>query len=364
MLVNYVPNNFLDNRVCLIEFGNGHVECIYAQLAFLKSAGYDVSIIARKRFEKRFKGFAISDQFYWLEDDISPWQTTRQILKYADDCRCNKFVINTFSGKILKSLLILSYRRKIVAVVHDLAKYRRSIWRRYISPNVRGLFVLNDYLLEYVPKGINRFDAFYPIFFPAYQLPKINKEPKDFWVCIPGQVELKRRDYTFLLQRLGDGLHPSIKFILLGQSQHQHGDYGLLQQLAVRMGVNLDERFILFNDFIDDSLFHAYVAKSDLILPLIFGNQRYFSRAVSGSLNLSFGYKIPLLVHENTQSIRDLNDFALTFGDHQFVSGLNTLYENRSELDKYTTRMLTASKFSFAAQSRRYLDHVQTAWRN
>ena len=346
-------------RIALLEFGSSHIECLYSQLAFLKHHHCEVHIIARERAKTRLSYFDLGATHHWLPDHSNTtnhFKLAKQISAYLRDNGIDTLLINTYSGSLLKWLLPRLSGMNIISIVHDLRKFSKSIFRKYLAMNARRFWVLNDHLLHFAPRhwGL-QFNAFYPIFFPAYPATSIPKPADEFWIGIPGQVEFKRKNFETLLSAELSRLHPSIKFVLLGPAMHAYGDGQEIQKTFQKHGA---KRFLMFEDFLHDRLFHHYIQNCDLLMPLVGGRNRYLYNAVSGTFNLSFGYRIPMLVSRDATRIYDLAEYGIPFEAGKLVPSLHELFDNRELIKRAANKMKNAVKFSFDFQQRRYMDHV------
>ena len=344
-------------NIALIEFG-GHIECcIYSQLRFLRDSGYRVHLVCLKSFESTVKAFGNADEYHFLDEQSGPIGRIRQVRRIHRYLRANgigKIVINSFSGEMVKLLLLFARGLDIFGIIHGTEKLSRSRWVRLLSGKVNGFFLLNDHLLQHCPTDIGSIQSLYTIFFPEYPARELPKAEKEFWVCVPGQLEYKRRNYPGLLEELSADLNGNIRFILLGRSAHTGGDGA-----DFRSKIRGNDRFILFDDFVDEPLFHSYIARSDVILPLLGGRARYVKEAISASFNLSFGYRIPMVIEEELMFIEDLQVSAFSFSPGRLVEVLNRLYENRETIREKSREMSEHRKFSYEFQRKAYIRFIE-----
>ncbi len=350
-----------NNRIALLEFGTSHVECMYSQLAFLNQGGYDVHLIARDGNQGRYQYVQSDVHCHWLPNQATNrgfLATSRSIARYIRRHNITTVIINTYSGTLLKWLLPQLSGVGIFGVVHDLKMFEKSLFRKYLALNARHFWVLNDHLLQFAPRRFGlQFESFYPVFYPDFPPVHIEKPAGDFWVGIPGQVELKRKNFDLLFRENLAALSASIKFILLGPSLHSHGSGHMISEAAGDCG---KERFIMFDDFVDDRVFHSYLARCDMLMPLVAGKARYQRAAISGTYNLSFGYNIPMLIEESSRNIGDLAEYALHFQAGKLIDVLNHLTQNPAILETAKAKIENAVKFSFDYQSGRYLRRIST----
>jgi hypothetical protein len=176
-----------------------------------------------------------------------------------------------------------------------------------------------------------------------------------FVVCVPGNVERKRRDYEALLDVVTrPDLDPRIHFVLPGRSAHAHGDGPWLRDALRAAGV--EDRVRMWDDFIDHDTFHAVVAGSDVVLPLVHphlpGHGRYLTQRISGSFNLAFGHRRPLLMDQQFEGLADFDDVALFYAPDRLAETLAALVDDPSPLRRVT---YGDERWTEASQARRYL---------
>src|SRR5690606_6018145 len=110
-------------------------------------------------------------------------------------------------------------------VLHGINKLKGSFTQKKINRKIKNYFLLNDYVLDNLKKTSYpsdlRFETYYPIDFPDFpNPPDINKNDREFWIGIPGQVEYKRRDYEGLVNAVSKiTCKKSIRFLLLGDDK-------------------------------------------------------------------------------------------------------------------------------------------------
>lgn len=349
-------------KAALLEFSTGHMECLYSQASFLKNAGYEVHLICPSACRNRVLIFDKVDQFHFIAVARSNRGYLKQALgirRILKDNDIRLLVINTFMGKEMLWLIPFMRYVRMACILHWLGKLKKSVSLRIIQRKVRRFFVLSDHLLHQIPERSKiRYQAIYPMFMPEFPPVDIKKSGEDFWICIPGQVEYRRRNYQFLLEHLDGNLHPNIKFILLGNLLHPSGDGLDFKQRIARKG--LLNRFVFFKGPIEDKTFQATVKHSDLIMPLLAGRPRYLTSAISGAFNLAFFYKVPMLVEKEYSVIEDLRISSITYSPQQLAATLNDLYINRTPIRSIVKAMTDYPVFNYNVQQKRYVDFLET----
>ncbi|MGC3999926.1 MAG: hypothetical protein QM767_21790 [Anaeromyxobacter sp.] len=343
----------------LIELSDGHFECLFTQHEFLRQAFDEVHVVCSPTLRARLP-FA-PRHLHVFEGSSRSWATQTGIRRYLREHRVSHAVLNTAQGKPAAQLALrnLAGGPRLAGLIHDAGKLGHSLNQALISLGVSRYFVVNDFVKARLG---GRAEAFYPTLYPAPAAQVAVEKPAGaFWVCVPGQVEFKRRDYRALLDDPGlAALPPQVRFILLGPSHHPAGDGPALEEELARRG--LGHRFVRFRDFVDWPTFHAWVSRCDLILPLVHpdpGSQWHSFLKVSGTFNLSFGFQLPMA---SDGSFRGLDDFEVSSFFYPSRDGicalLARLAADPAALAERRRAIAGHAKLSFDVQARRYLDHL------
>ncbi|NQT25367.1 hypothetical protein HQ585_08430 [candidate division KSB1 bacterium] len=350
-----------EKKAALLEFSTGHIECLYSQASFLKDAGYEVHLICPWECRDRVSIYDKVDKFHYLSIERSNHGYFKQALRIRKILKSNTIrmlIINTFMGKEILWLIPFMRGVRMGCILHWLGKLKKSVSLRMIQLKIRNFFVLSDHLLNQIPEKIRtHYQAFYPIFMPKFAEVALPRSDQDFWICMPGNIEYRRRNYHLLLEHLDDALDTHIKFILLGNIFHQSGDGLDFKQKLSRKG--LADRFITFEGPIEDEIFQAYVKHSDLIMPLLSGRERYLTSAISGAFNLSFYYKIPMLIEKEYSGIKDLMRSSIIYDPAHLTATLNHLVQNRDPIQSRIQSMKNYPVFSYEVQQKRYVDFLE-----
>jgi hypothetical protein len=175
------------------------------------------------------------------------------------------------------------------------------------------------------------------------------------WICIPGAVEYKRRDYLPLLENFAAlPQKPNIRFVILGNGYHKEGNGKELQERVQQLGIA--HHFIFFNQFVSNDVFHKYVKNSDAVLPLIHPVNadmgKYLENQISGSFHLAYSYKLPLIMHDYFSKYEE-------FANNSIFYNLETMQEMLQNLPRQlqaeSVNYYQGEQWSFAFQAKRYL---------
>jgi len=341
-------------RVALIEVTGSHDECLLTQLRILKNRpGTHVSLFVTPGLEGQVAGSGAVDELNVMPMNrgIRGLPDAVRLRNRLVGGRFDRVIINTCQGKAVRNLLMLPYpeRMRFIGVLHHTDKLTRSTTQRLIGLRVKRYFVLSDRL---VPQGHGSgpvFSYFYPIEFPVFPGTLPPKPPGEIWVCIPGQVEEKRRDYQSLLSAIETrGLPTHVRLILLGR--YGHSATGRAVRARVE-ALGLTERILMWEDFVPNEVFHAHMRQCDAVLPLLHPESASFSmydNRVTGAFNLAIGYGLTLLLDRSFEGISDFDGRSILYRKDELPDILFNL----------TTEKLphrpADGKFAFSAQCERY----------
>lgn len=354
-------------KAALIEIDGSHDECLYSQLLFLKKGGYRTTLICSENLRAQVEGFGADETLFYEFKSKGNRARTQELRRMrdrlaADDIRT--IIFNSAHGHLIRDLLFLRFPKgtRFFGTLHGINKLRGSFTQWLISRRIRHYFLLNDYLVENLPmvphKGL-AFQSYYPMFFPAFPgVAAPDKPAGECWVCIPGQVEYKRRDYETLVRTFATlPEKPRLKFLLLGKSDHAHGNGPELRQLIDSL--NVTQYFHFWPGFVDNATFHAWLQASDVVMPLIHpgndGFEKYLVYQISGAYNLAFAYRKPLLMLEDFNRYSDFRENSLFYSLDNLGDILRQLPVQAADLQP---RIYRDPKWTFEAQQQRYLGFI------
>lgn len=358
----------MNKKAALVEISTSHDECLYSQLLFLGDSGYEVDLICSSILKDKVSVISsgFSTTYYTFgKSIISDFKNLLSIRKYLLEKKIKKVIFNSADGIQIRNLLLLPFPKEIefTGILHDSEKVIRSGNQKFINKKIKKYFVLNDYILEYVNSlklETQKFESFYPVFQPEYTSVKISKSSDEFWVCVPGRVEQKRRDYNQLFKNLAQTrLNEKVKIILLGKP-----DDAFKQQLKQTLNeLNLTNRFVLFEEFLSNEIFYSYLKLSDIVLPLIHPSavwfNKYFRTQISGSYNMAFTYKIPLLCEESFSVYEDFIDTGFFYKADNLIVKINELASDKNHYLKERSAMYKLQKWNYSFQKERYIKFLE-----
>lgn len=350
-----------------MELTSYHEECLYSQIQFLIKGNYDLTLILNPKNNSNIDFYGVPKKNIILFDPRSSSFILKRISNWISLYRFivknnfEKVIFNTASSnkEVIALTRFLPKKIKCYGIIHNLRKLNQSASQRTISKRITDYYVLNDFLIDSATlknKKI-KLHSFYPIFFPEYTTPETIKKISEFWVCIPGELNYKRRDYTIILEALSKLEEMNnLKIILLGKMDLEKTDTKSFLSQVKEMG--LENYFMTFDCFIDNSVFHEYIKKSDYIMaPVSLGEQNYLEYKITGAYNLAFAYKKPLICPEELSIIPDLN---ATSHFYKNAGVLSQLLKNINSGTLSRKKIYDDSKWNFETQQEKYLKLLET----
>jgi hypothetical protein len=352
-----------DKRVAVVEIGGSHDECILSQLHALKHEGCHVTVIATPELIARNPFWnSYVDQYKEIrfpKSAIGDFMLMRDLNHYFEKEGISKVILNTAQGGHIRNLCLTATKKtEFIGIIHTLRKFEGSFTQRIIDRKIKKYLVLNDFFKDRITpgKGI-KISSFYPLRFPVFPDTKVNKDPNEKWITVIGGVENRRKDLIGSIDLMLAVRDLPLRFIFLGKSDPNKEEVQyFLQELRSK---GLEEKVTLFSDFVSPELFDAYIRKSDLIWTLVHPNtpsaQEYFRNQIPGALNVAFGYKVPMLVHEiYTQEWKDLNS-AAPYELKTFREDLKKAFE---DLEYLKGEMSNTPKFDPVYQENAYCSFI------
>jgi len=356
-------------KAALIEVYDSHDVNLYSQLMFLKKGGYDVTLIVSKKLRQQVAHYNTGEKIVFVNCTGKKglfllWEL-RKIRNYLIKEGFDTVTFNTAHGSTIRTLCLMSFPKKMnfIGNLHGVNKLTGSTTQNMISTRIKKYFLLSEYMRKKavsVAKDSLKFEVYYPMFHPEYLDAETEKKHEnEYWVCIPGAVEYKRRDYLTLLTNFAAIKEkPNIRFVILGNGNHAAGNGNEVQEAVKKLGI--EKHFIFFNKFVTNDVFHKYVKASDTILPLIHpinaDMEKYLENQISGSFHLAYSYKLPLLMHDYFSKYEDFNDNSIFYNLEnmkQLLADLPVI------LQEERAHFYRDEKWSFDYQAEKYLQFIR-----
>ncbi len=353
-------------KIALIELTSYHEECLYSQIQFLIKSNYDLTLILNPKNNSNIEFYGVPRKNIVLFNPRSSSFILKRITNWFSLYRFiiksdfKKVIFNTASSnkEVIALTKYLPKRIKCYGIIHNLKKLNRSTSQKIVSQRITKYYVLNDFLTNSadIENDNIKLSSFYPIFFPQYDSEQVPKNNDQIWICIPGELNYKRRDYEVILNALSY-LAPTdhLKIILLGKMDYKKPDTVQFLKHAEQLG--LLKYFVTFDNFIPNMVFHEYIKKSEYIMaPVSLTEQNYLAYKITGAYNLAFAYKKPLICPKELIVIPDLQ---LTSYFYENAKNLSQLLEQISEGTLNPKTYYDNPKWSFKAQQKKYLDLLE-----
>lgn len=345
--------------VALVEIAGSHDECLFTQIVALKDRGCDVVLVCTSDIRARNTHF---EQWvdHYIELDfnksaIGNLFLASRMMRLIRQTGAEKVVFNTAQGGHVRNACLLTIMRRTnyIGIVHTTRKFEGSFTQKLINLKVKRYLFLSEFLMKKV--GNQRgmiLDYFYPIRFPSNQSHE-KKEGKI--ITIIGGVENRRKDLDGFVEMIESMKNDHVQFVFLGKSDKNNSDVAKFNQiLREKELLNLVTQF---DHFVAQEEFNRRVQESSAILPLVHPNtpsaEQYFKNQISGAMNVSFGYKVPLLIHEGYAFIEEMREASVYYSKENFRSKvIETNFEELSE------KMNQNEKWQNEFQEKRYADFV------
>jgi hypothetical protein len=349
-------------RIAIVEWGGSHDECLLSQFMALRNAGCETWFVSSPELWERNSRFQEGvNHFYPIEftkKAISDFLLVRRLMKWFVEQGIEKVVFNTAQGAHVRNACFLaSSKVEFIGVVHTLNKFTKSFTQRLIHRKINKYFVLNDYFLDRitVPKGL-QVRSFYPLRFPSFER-EVEKPTGEYWITVIGGVENRRKDLDGSIQLMKSLEHLPVRFIFLGKADYNHSDVRRFRALLEEE--KLSERTVLFDAFIDEQTYDAYLKKSDFIWPMVHPEtpsaQEYFKNQITGGMNVSFAHRIPMLVHE--AYVKEWKDLAFAFS-YSLATFRSDVERAIQERETMRFRMGECQKFNSEWQEEQYVRFI------
>ncbi len=294
-------------KAALIEFYRYHHECLYSQILFLENSGYEVVLFCDEKVKSVIDGFNLNVEVLFF--DFKKLSSLFRLRKILIRRKFENVILNTAQGSIALKFCLLPFPKDMhfAGNIHNLKKLERSRGQAFISKKIKNYYVLDEYILL-ATKSYPQFNfaAYYPAFFPSFDLIEFTDKGKEIWICIPGSIEYRRRDYDSLIE-IALNCDSNVKFILLGNASKGNGSDFINK---IKAGCVAD-KFIYFDKFVDNRSFYSYIHASDYLLPLIHPDtpsaEDYKRFKISGIFPLAKAFRKTMLLHDLFKDVPDFN---------------------------------------------------------
>jgi hypothetical protein len=349
------------NTIALLEIGGSHDECLLSQMHAIKSTGRKILLITFTEILERNPEFNnYIDDTLFVDMSGSKRERAKEvsrIWKKNKASKCEKVVRNTAEGNLIRFLCLKALFSKIefIGIVHSTRKFERSFTQSIINKKVKKYFLLSENLLSSIsPPAKIKVDYFYPLRFPKND---VVLEKKQKTVVIIGGVERRRKDLDGFVEIAQQVERDDVQFIFLGKSDPTLEDVKDFQAAVIDKG--LKDKVKTYDHFVSQSDFIAQIQNADLILPIVHPNTRsaeeYFKSRISGAMSVSFGYKIPMMLHQGYAEIEEMKVASFYYNMENFGKKLDQALDN---IETKRAEMLAHPNYRVEFQEEKYLDFL------
>lgn len=354
-------------KVIVAEFGSWHDECLYSSCYMFSQLGHEVVLAANSRLRSRvatsLSGVTSEQHYFDFGSSLAGLRELWRFRRFVLASGASMLHINTAQGSLAWKFFLLPLPRRIAisGVLHNVAKLRGSVGQKLITRRIDRYVLLSDLLVDAyratgcrVPSVVS-----YAIFQPHSEAvdASVCKPAGERWLVVPGAVNYHRRDYETLLQL---SLPEGVRVIILGNINREDGPDFRARLAALPAAAQA--HFMLFDSFVPNATFEAYLQQCDYLLPLVHtacnGLGKYLTDKISGTYNLSVIYRRPMLCPLTLQPYGAMADVAL-FYDREDAASLSALLRE-GQLDKKEAEadLFRSPKWTFAYQ----LQQMQAAF--
>ncbi|MCR9171510.1 MAG: hypothetical protein NXI10_03390 [bacterium] len=348
-------------RIALVEIGGSHDECLLSQMHAIWSQGHEVILITSPEVMDRNPAFAeyTEETFVVNIIELSRKVQVRKVWKILSATNVDTVVFNTAQGKVIRDLCFRAYfsSMEFVGIIHTTRMFTESFTQKIIHRKIKKYLLLSDYLKEKVSpqKGLV-IDYFYPLRFPKAEQ-KVERSNKQ--IAIIGGVEERRKDLKGFLQMVQSLQDTKVRFVFLGKSDPSKPEVQPFLDAIAAAG--MEDRIQTYDHFVSQEEFDKVVRCSDLILPLVHPNtpsaDQYFRNQISGAMTVSFGYKVPLMIHEEYKHIEEMQTASFYYTQETFAQNLS---EALAQVEQKSKTMKEHLAYSVEEQEQKYLQFLFT----
>jgi hypothetical protein len=323
-------------KVLLVEF-KYHQEIIPSQLLMLLDGGYEVHVfLAQSLWDDQLLGpFRDRVSFTLLPDTkkiVSKVQALFRLRRYINRHGITHLVVNTLDSNFNYYVLKFNPNVHAIGIVHQVHRFVKKKSHLRSLRKVRGIATLSDFTLDFFKKHFTlqvRTAYFYPIYFKT-DTAQPHREKKEIGIVVPGQLDLKKRDYFQLIHALEHAENlPDIKFYLLGNKNRNDGP----AVAAAIESKGLSRYFYVSDGFLPYDDFFSIIRSSDYVMPLLSSSipnyNQYLQSQISASFNWGYAFRKKLLLHVDFEKIVKGGD-AVFYTDSDLPMVLRNLQQSPS----------------------------------
>jgi hypothetical protein len=149
-----------------------------------------------------------------------------------------------------------------------------------------------------------------------------------------------------------------VKFVLLGRTRNKDG-----KELRARIQeLGLKPHFTLFDGFIPHRQFYEEIQKAWIVLPLVTPHCRdyhdYMEHKITGSFNLAYGFRHPMLLHDSFARTQIYRETSLFYGEAKLLGTIRQCLEDPTPLNALKESMAEKTDFHLDYQAEKYISYI------
>lgn len=353
-------------NVMLIEKTHSHFELLLTHDKFLEYASchrfiaVDISQLHRvQNISAELIGFDFQNS-----SSLKQLKIILDLIKYIKSKKIDIVIFNTAHNTFVRNLVILLPKRILkLGVLHRGQYVSASRTQKIITKYIDGYFCLSNYQAENIRKLINKpVSVLYNVGSQKDKRTQGVANTNHFDIVIPGNVENHRRDNIFLIEQI-EKIKPgnNVRFIFLGRCNTNTID-GRLFLDAVNQS-NYRNNIIFYHDFVADELFDEMMRNANLLLPLIHPDMHnfdnYLKYQISGTFNLSYAYRIPMLIEESFAIYEEFRLSSLFYTKQELAEKITSIINNPKVLVQLKTNIETNPIWQQKYQLANYISFLE-----
>lgn len=357
------------NGFSIIEFSNAHSDIIYAEILFLSRYSDNISLWINKKTHLETKYLTKYARIH--KEDFNSLKDRNKFYKdFKADCAENDIkhiLLNTAQGAFARefALKFLFKDYNVTGLLHEAYRFKESFTQKLISLKVRKYFVLNDYIIDYIKRNkINKnCVSTYPVFLPEELLADLKIEPikQKIKICVPGEVNLKRKDYNFLVDLIikhKDDFENKVEIQFLGKP-FEEKDREVLNKITK---AGAEKIFKTYTSHLSEIEYLESIYNCDIIMPMIHPQNEdfkyYKDSKITGAYISVFTFKKPLLLHSSLSDIADFRDISFFYNENNFVEVLTSILYRRDLIKEKSENHKLLTKLDFNYQAKKFYDFM------
>ncbi len=341
----------MNKRILYVEISSAHTEIMASFVESLRTK-FDLAIAINQKSYERLAFLGDRVRLIKINED----SYLKDILKIKKEFSPDFILLNSSQGRKIRDLCLrlLFDPTPVIGIHHNAENIYKSFTQKIIHFKIKKYIVLADFIKDHVLERIKstsiQIESFYPLIYPQTKAHHGADGP--IYIAVPGVLEQDRRDYFGLVEMVrkhDQSFDPKLKFVLLGNSKNHDGPH--IVDLINKY--DLQNRFILFSDYVLDNVMVDFIQKSVAVMPLLHPGTRwfekYFETKISGAYNLAYAFDKILLMHEIFEGKDEFKQHAVFYSTETFNKALIEIqnFKRIEKLEKFQLKIQTDKLIHF-----------------